>query len=72
MFELNSLLTSVLDIIQGLGLDYLIPKAGVGGGIEAKETVDAVRTIRDVLIFVAFLAGIFGIGLAMAAQKFAV
>jgi electron transport complex protein RnfB len=72
MFELHSLLTSIIDLIQGLGLDYLIPRAGVGGGIEAKETVDAFATIRDVLIFVAFLAGIFGLGLAMAAQKFAV
>ncbi len=50
----------------------IVPQTGVGGGIEVKESVDVVTVLMDVAIFLVALAGIFGVGLAMAAQRFAV
>lgn len=51
---------------------FIIPHAGVGGGVEAKETVDVVAALKFTAIFIAGLAAIFGFGLAYAAQKFSV
>ncbi len=73
-------MAEILNIIDILGalrelmqaLWHLVPQAGVGGGIEVKETVNVAVVLRDVAIFLVALAGIFGIGLAMAAQRFAV
>jgi electron transport complex protein RnfB len=44
--------------------------AGVGGGVEAKESIDIVPLIRASIIFLAAMSVIFGIGLALAARKF--
>jgi Na+-translocating ferredoxin:NAD+ oxidoreductase RNF subunit RnfB len=44
--------------------------AGVGGGIEAKESVNLVETLEFVGIFLLGIGAIFGIGLAFAAKKF--
>ncbi len=68
---------NIIDILDALGsliqaLGHLVPQAGVGGGIEVKEKVNALIVLRDVAIFLVALAGIFGVGLAMAAQRFAV
>ena len=46
--------------------------AGVGGGVEAKETVDMVSLIKWTLVFLAGLGTVFGAGLAIAAKRFAV
>jgi len=46
--------------------------AGVGGGIEAKETVDIVPLVKWTLVFLAGLGIVFGAGLAIAAKRFAV
>ncbi|MEW6109255.1 MAG: RnfABCDGE type electron transport complex subunit B [Nitrospirota bacterium] len=46
--------------------------AGVGGGVEARESVDLVSVIKFTLIFLAGLGATFGIGLAIAAKRFAV
>ncbi|MDP2157766.1 MAG: Fe-S cluster domain-containing protein, partial [Nitrospirota bacterium] len=46
--------------------------AGVGGGVEAKEKVDIVPLIKWTLVFLAGLGSIFGVGLAIAAKRFAV
>jgi electron transport complex protein RnfB len=43
---------------------------GVGGGVEAKESVDVVPLILSTLAFLAALSLIFGIVLAFAAKKF--
>ncbi|MDP2166965.1 MAG: Fe-S cluster domain-containing protein [Thermodesulfovibrionales bacterium] len=56
------------NVFQGIPL----PEVGVGGGIEAKESVDIVPLIRFTLIFVAGLGAVFGIGLAFASKKFSV
>lgn len=46
--------------------------AGVGGGVEARETVDLISVVKFTLIFLAGLGATFGIGLAIAAKRFAV
>lgn len=46
--------------------------AGVGGGIEAKESVDLMSVLKFTLIFLAGLGTVFGLGLAFAAKRFAV
>jgi Na+-translocating ferredoxin:NAD+ oxidoreductase RNF subunit RnfB len=46
--------------------------AGVGGGVEAKESVDFMSVVKFTLIFLAGISAIFGLGLAFAAQRFAV
>lgn len=46
--------------------------AGVGGGVEAKETVDLVPLMKWTLVFLAGLGTVFGAGLAIAAKRFAV
>jgi Na+-translocating ferredoxin:NAD+ oxidoreductase RNF subunit RnfB len=44
--------------------------AGVGGGIDAKESVDIIETLEFVAIFLLGIGVLFGIGLAFAAKKF--
>ncbi|MCK5511895.1 MAG: Fe-S cluster domain-containing protein [Thermodesulfovibrionia bacterium] len=44
--------------------------AGVGGGIEARESVDIIETLEFVAIFLLGVSAVFGIGLAFAAKKF--
>jgi electron transport complex protein RnfB len=44
--------------------------AGVGGGVEARESVDVWALIRVAMVFLAAMAAVFGIGLAFAARKF--
>lgn len=44
--------------------------AGVGGGVEAKESVDVAALVRTSLVFLVAISLVFGIGLAFAAKKF--
>jgi electron transport complex protein RnfB len=53
-------------------LNFVVPYAGVGGGVEAKEHVALAPLIKYTLIFLAAVGSIFGLGLAIAAKKFAV
>ncbi len=46
--------------------------AGVGAGVEAKESVNLIEVLKFTAIFLAGLSAVFGIGLAFAAKKFAV
>ncbi|KJR40156.1 Electron transport complex, RnfB, partial [Candidatus Magnetoovum chiemensis] len=48
------------------------PQIGVGGGVEAKETVDVVSTIKFTLVFLAGIGVLFGLALAFAAKRFSV
>jgi len=66
-------------IINALGWIYLVdlsnllvPMAGVGGGVEAKEHVEFVPLLKFTLIFLASIGALFGLGLAFAAKKFSV
>jgi Na+-translocating ferredoxin:NAD+ oxidoreductase RNF subunit RnfB len=44
--------------------------AGVGGGVEAKESVDLVAILKFAAVFMAGISALFGLGLAFAAKKF--
>jgi len=46
--------------------------AGVGGAVEAKEHVDLVPVLKFTLVFLAGIGAVFGLGLAIAAKRFAV
>ncbi len=74
MLETLNIIGTFLDtlghIIQAFG--QLAPQAGVGGGMEVKESINVAVLIRDVLVFIAAFGAVFGIALAMAAQRFAV
>jgi Na+-translocating ferredoxin:NAD+ oxidoreductase RNF subunit RnfB len=72
MLELYSIAGVLMDVIRGLVLDFLIPQAGIGGGMEVVEKVDVVPLLKFTLVFAASIATVFGIGLAMTAKRFAV
>lgn len=67
MIELIDILNQIVS-----GLNYIIPYAGVGGGVEAKEYVEIIPLVKYTLIFLAGISIIFGLGLAFAAKKFSV
>lgn len=46
--------------------------AGVGGGVEVRESVDLVELLKFTAAFLFGIGAIFGLGLAFAAKKFAV
>ena len=60
-------LPGITDLFQ-----FIVPMAGVGGGIEAKEHVDLIPLIRSTSIFLVGIGILFGFGLAFAAKKFSV
>lgn len=73
MYDLQKTIMDIFELFQGLAiLHYLIPKAGVGGAVEVTGPIDFKQLITFTFIFLAGLGAIFGIGLAFAAQKFAV
>ncbi|MBN2655350.1 MAG: Fe-S cluster domain-containing protein [Nitrospirae bacterium] len=51
---------------------FILPQAGVGGAIDVKESIDIVPVLKFTFIFLAGIATVFGLGLAMAAKRFAV
>ncbi|HDH50874.1 MAG TPA: Fe-S cluster domain-containing protein [Nitrospirae bacterium] len=46
--------------------------AGVGGGVEVRESVDLVELVKFTVAFLFGIGAVFGMGLAFAAKKFAV
>lgn len=73
MYDLQKTIIDIYELIQGLSaLNFLLPKVGVGGAVEVTGPVDFRQLITFTFIFLAGLGAIFGIGLAFAAQKFAV
>jgi Na+-translocating ferredoxin:NAD+ oxidoreductase RNF subunit RnfB len=46
--------------------------AGVGGGVEARESVDIAEILKFSAVFLLGISAVFGLGLAFAAKKFAV
>jgi Na+-translocating ferredoxin:NAD+ oxidoreductase subunit B len=63
----STFLFQLADVMQ-----FLIPQAGVGGGVEAKEHVELLPVIKSTFIFLAAIGALFGLGLAFAAKKFSV
>jgi Na+-translocating ferredoxin:NAD+ oxidoreductase RNF subunit RnfB len=76
MYDYN-IITEIIKTI--LNIDFLsiinhipIPYTGVGGGIDAKEHVDLLATLKFTFIFVLGVGALFGLGLAFAAKRFSV
>ncbi|MBF0565031.1 MAG: Fe-S cluster domain-containing protein [Nitrospirae bacterium] len=66
-------LSHFVSLLIGHVIGHLpLPSVGVGGGVEARESVDLVATIKFTLFFVAGIGAIFGLGLAFAAKRFSV
>lgn len=73
MYDLQGIVMDIYELFQGiLSFHYLIPKVGVGGAVEVTGPIDFKSLITFTFIFLAGLGAIFGLGLAFAAQKFAV
>ncbi|NIR25756.1 MAG: RnfABCDGE type electron transport complex subunit B, partial [Gammaproteobacteria bacterium] len=72
MSEIVNILAQFLDIIQAIITDHVLPQAGVGGSLEVHETENLKELVKFTVIFALGIAALFGLGLAMAAQKFAV
>ena len=73
MYEVNKIITDILGLIQFSDLsNYVLPRVGVGGEIEAKEFVALGPLLKYSLIFLAGMSTVFGFVLAFAAKKFAV
>lgn len=73
MYDLQKIVMDIFELFQGFSaFHYLIPKVGVGGAVEVTGPIDFKSLITFTFIFLAGLGAIFGIGLAFAAQKFAV
>jgi len=73
MFDLSGIGKIITDLFQLIdAARYILPRAGVGAGIEVSPTVDIIPLIRNTFIFLAGIGVIFGVALAFAAKKFAV
>jgi Na+-translocating ferredoxin:NAD+ oxidoreductase RNF subunit RnfB len=70
MFRISTMKKTIIFNIFILLLWAPALYAGVGGGIEAKESVDIIETLKFVAIFLLGVGAVFGIGLAFAAKKF--
>lgn len=73
MVEIYKIISDLSGLFQLADVfHFIIPHAGVGGGVEAKEYVPFVPLIKNTLLFLAGIGTVFGIGLAITAKKFAV
>ncbi|MFN3480516.1 MAG: RnfABCDGE type electron transport complex subunit B [Thermodesulfovibrionales bacterium] len=73
MYDLQKIVMDIFELFQGFSaFHFLIPNVGVGGAVEVTGPIDFKQLITFTFIFLAGLGAIFGIGLAFAAQKFAV
>lgn len=73
MFDMGAQILSIIHhLLQMIASHVPVPLVGVGGGVEAKETIDVASLMKFTLIFVAGVASVFGLGLAFAAKKFSV
>ena len=73
MFEIQKIITDITGLFHPADIfHFVIPHAGVGGGVEAKEHVEFARLIKYTLFFLAGIGTIFGVGLAFIAKKFSV
>ncbi len=73
MFEIViNILSVIIELIQTLAGYMPLPLIGVGGAVEAKESIDLVSLLKFTAIFVAGTGAVFGLGLAYAAKRFSV
>ncbi len=70
MFDIN-IIKIFTDLFQTFN-EIPLPMLGVGAGVEAKESVDLIEVLKFSAAFLLGISALFGIGLALAAKKFAV
>jgi RnfABCDGE-type electron transport complex B subunit len=75
MLDLNltKILTELIQFISLFDINQIpLPMLGVGGGVEARESVNLIEVVKFSAIFLLGISAVFGLGLAFAAKKFAV
>ncbi|HAM53780.1 MAG TPA: electron transporter RnfB [Nitrospiraceae bacterium] len=73
MHDISRIVMDILGLLQLTGIShFLIPHAGVGGGVEAREHVELLPMLKFTAIFLAGISTVFGLGLAFAAKRFSV
>jgi len=73
MFEIQKIIADIAGTLQFAGMShFVIPHAGVGGGVEAKEHIDLIPLMEYTLFFLAGIGTLFGLGLAFTAKRFSV
>lgn len=73
MYDILKLVSDLLGSFELMDITrFLIPQVGVGGGVDAKESVDLIPVLKFTVVFLAGVGAVFGMGLAFAAKKFAV
>lgn len=71
--EIQRLIEEIVKLAGQVDLwRFIVPQAGVGGAVDVKESVDIISVLKFTFIFLAGIAAVFGIGLAIAARRFAV
>ncbi len=75
MFDFN-IIKIIVDLIQFISIfdvnQIPLPMLGVGGGVEARESVNLVEIVKFTAVFLFGISVVFGLGLAFAAKKFAI
>jgi electron transport complex protein RnfB len=77
MYDINSIVSLINNLLAASDFSQIfhsipLPFVGVGGGVEAKDHVDFLPLLKSTFIFLVGFGGLFGIGLALAAKKFAI
>ncbi|MEW6002896.1 MAG: RnfABCDGE type electron transport complex subunit B, partial [Nitrospirota bacterium] len=72
MFEVSKIIDLFGLLPLGDIIQFIIPKAGVGGEIDVSGPIDIKQLLTFTFLFLGGLGVVFGIALAFAAQKFAV
>ena len=72
-FDITNILADLVQFINIFNLNEIpLPKVGVGGGVDVRESVDLVELMKFTGVFLLGISALFGLGLAFAAKKFAV
>ena len=72
-YNITNILSDLVQFINIFEFNHIpVPLAGVGGGVDVKETVDLMELLKFTGVFLLGLSALFGLGLAFAAKKFAV
>ncbi len=70
MYDIQRIITDISGLLQFADtFHFLTPQIGVGSGVEAKEHVELIPLIKFTLLFLAGVGIVFGLGLALTAQK---
>lgn len=73
MHDLHTIIAEFFGIFRLADIShFILPHVGVGGGVEGREHVDIVPLIKYTIFFLAGVSALFGLGLALAAKRFAV